>query len=81
MLIINGHGYILDKLKIYIVSNFRLANRHILQDMNYFLVLGFGQVTSDGLKAMHKSPLCISTSMLKNCDKLANFSTLQVSTR
>ena len=37
--------------------------------MNYFLVLNFGPVTpdrqTDGQKAMHKSPLCISTGVLK----------------
>ncbi len=51
---------------LYIVANFQLANSHNLQDMNYFLVLGFGRVTSDGQKAMHQSPLCISTGVLKN---------------
>ncbi len=39
-------------------------------EMNYFLVLSFGQVTSDGLmdgwKAMHMSPPCICTGVLKN---------------
>ncbi len=45
--------------------------------MNYFLVLGFGQVEfwssdtrqtdrqTDGQKAMHMSPPCISTGVLK----------------
>ncbi len=51
---------------LYIVANFQLANSHNSQDMNYFLGLGFGQVTSDGQKAMHKSPPCISTGVLKN---------------
>ena len=32
--------------------------------MNYFLVLGFGPVTTDGQKAMHKSPPCIRTGVL-----------------
>ena len=49
---------------LYIVANSKLANSHNLQDMNYFLVLGFGQVTADGRKAMHKSPPCISTGVL-----------------
>ncbi len=33
---------------LYTVSNFQLANSHNLQDMNYILVLSFGQVTLDG---------------------------------
>ncbi len=33
---------------LYIGSNFKVAYLHILQDMNYFLVLIFGQVTSGG---------------------------------
>ncbi len=43
--------------------------------VNYFLVMNFGQATSDGRTdgrtdgqtAMHMSPLCISTGVLKNC--------------
>ncbi len=43
-------------------------------DMKYFLVLSFGQVElwssdtrqTDGQKAMHMSPPCISTGVLKN---------------
>ncbi len=50
-----------------------LAYCQTKQDINYFLVLGFGQVTSDRQtdrqtdrqKAMHKSPACRSTGVLK----------------
>ncbi len=55
---------------MYICSNFQVANRHIWQDMNYFLVVNFGQVTSDRQKAMHKSPPCIRTGVLKKSRKL-----------
>ncbi len=48
------------------LANFQVANWHTLQDKNYFLVLGFGPVTSDGQKAMHMSPPCICTGVLKN---------------
>ncbi len=57
-----------------ITSDLRLGNMPAAWDMDYFLVLNFGPVTPDGQtdgqtdrqKAMHMSPPCISTGVLKN---------------
>ncbi len=47
------------------MANFQLPSYNTFRDMNYYLVLNFGLVTPDRQKAMHKSPPCISTGVLK----------------
>ncbi len=49
-----------------ITANLRLGNMPAASDMDYFLALNFGPVTPDGQKAMHMSPPCISTGVLKD---------------
>ncbi len=59
-----------NELTYTLVQQIACLPKHILQDMNYDLVLSFGKVTTDGQKAMHKSPSCIRTGVLKNYHKL-----------
>ncbi len=50
----------------YIVVKFQTPSYNTFWDMNFFSSLIFGQVQTDGRKAMHMSPQCIRTGGLKN---------------
>ena len=64
-------------------SRVRITRYHTSWDMSYFLVWIFGPVTdrqtdrqTDGQKAMHMSPLCISTGVLKNANLILFYNCL-----
>ena len=52
-------AYLISKKNEYFVATFQVASYYTFWDINYFPVMSFGQVTSDGQKAMLMSPLCI----------------------